>query len=152
MALSERPMLLTRYPNSHYLEALCIEPSIRYMCNQLEWDEYTKPKKVTYRNPTLELLSSLTYLPYRGRGFKKILITFRLFGHEYTFNHREFVNLLGFQFGPVVVVEVPYDWSMQDAMDTFWGVITTEGNPGLTTQFSTCIYNPTLRYFQMLLA
>lgn len=60
-ALSKRPMLPTRYPDSDYFEALGIEPNIKSMCIHLDWDEYSERKNVTYRNLTLEFLSLLTY-------------------------------------------------------------------------------------------
>lgn len=98
-ALSERLMLPTRYPDSDCLKALGIEPNIRSMFNQSD-----------YRNLTLKLLSSLTYEPYNGHGFNRGNITFGLFGHKYTYNHRKFTKLLGFQYGQVAVAEVSYDW------------------------------------------
>lgn len=36
VALSKRPMLPTRYPDSHFLETLGIKPNIRSMCSQLD--------------------------------------------------------------------------------------------------------------------
>lgn len=139
-ALSKRPMQPTRYPDSYCLETLGIEPNIRSMCSQLDWDEYSKSKNVTYRNLTLEFLSSLAYEPYSGRGFNRGNITFRLFRHEYTYNYREFAKLLGFQYGPAVVAEISYDRDTQDKLDTFWGAITTKGNLDPSTQFSTYIH------------
>lgn len=96
MVLSERPMLPTRYPDPTCLEALGLEVSIRYMCYQLQWEEYAEAMNVTYQNLTLEFLSSLTHQPNHGRRFRRGLITFGLLGHEYKFNHKEFANLLGF--------------------------------------------------------
>lgn len=80
--LSQRPMLLTRYPNSSCMEALGIEPSVSHLCNQLQWDEYTDVMHVTYRNLTLEFLSSLTYEPYVGHTSDGGYINFRLFRAE----------------------------------------------------------------------
>lgn len=97
VVLSERPLLPTRYPDPNCLEALGLEASVRYICHQLQWEEYSYAMNVTYKHITLEFISSLTYEPYIGRGFKRGHINFRLFGNEYTFNHKDFANLLGFQ-------------------------------------------------------
>ncbi|KAI5441730.1 hypothetical protein KIW84_010975 [Lathyrus oleraceus] len=75
--LSQRPMLPTRYPNSSCMEALGIAPSVRHLCNQLQWDEYTDAMHMTYRNLTLEFLSSLNYEPYVGHASDDGYINFR---------------------------------------------------------------------------
>lgn len=80
MVLSERLMLPTRYPDHPCLDALGLEASIRYLCYQLQWDEYVEAMNVTYQNLTLEFLSSLIHETNHGRGFRIGLITFRLFG------------------------------------------------------------------------
>ena len=67
--LSERPMLPTRYPDPDFMETLGLEASVRYLCNQLQWEDYAGAMHVTYRNLTLEFLSSLSYEPYIGIGF-----------------------------------------------------------------------------------
>lgn len=95
--LSERPMLSTKYPDPDFKETLGLEASVRYLCNQLQWGEYAYAIHVTYKNITLEFLSSLRYEPYIGIGSQRGYINFRLFGIEYTFNHKEFAELLGFQ-------------------------------------------------------
>lgn len=107
---------------------------------------------VTYRNLNLEFLSSLTHHPNHGRGFKRGLITFRLFGQEYKFNHKDFPNLLGFQSGLDVVSELPTGDFMQEEIDTFWSDIIGRGILDPSIQLSNCIHNPTFRYFQMILA
>lgn len=120
-------MLPTRYPNPNCLEALSIEACVKYLCNQLQWDKYSDAMNVTYRHLTLEFPSSLIYKPYIGRGFKRGHINFRLFGKEYTFSHRDFANLLGFQYGLDVIHEYPECDVMQDELDNFWSEITGEG-------------------------
>lgn len=67
---------------------------------------------VTYRNLTLEFLSSLSYEPYIGISFQRTYINFILFGIVYTFNHKEFAELLGFQYGPDVMPEIPLGYFM----------------------------------------
>lgn len=37
--LSERPMLPTRYPDHDFMETLGLEESVRYLSNQLQWEE-----------------------------------------------------------------------------------------------------------------
>lgn len=119
MVLSKRLMLPTRYPNPSCLEALGLKESIRYPCYQVQWEEYVEVMNVTYQNLTLELLGSLTHQPNHGRGFRRGLITFRLFGKKYKFNHKEFANLLGFQSGLDDVPELPIGNFMQEEIDTF---------------------------------
>lgn len=142
------PLLPTRYPALIFLEALGLEASVRYMCHQLQWDEYSEAMNVTYRNLTLEFLSSLTHQPNHGRGYNRGLITFRLFGNEYKFTYREFANLLGFQSGLDVVVEVPYCDFMQEEIDIFWSGITGGGSPDPSTR----IHNPVIYVFRQILA
>ena len=76
------------------MEALGFEANIKYLCNQLKWDKYADDLNVTYRNLTLEFLSSFEFEPYNGQDR---YLTFRLFGIEYCFTQREFGDLLGFQ-------------------------------------------------------
>ena len=53
----------------------------------------------TYRNLTLEFLSSLIYFPTHGFALRRGLIIFRLFGITFKFNHKELGELLGFPNG-----------------------------------------------------
>lgn len=89
---------------------------------------------VTYRHLTLEFISSFTYEPYIGRGFKIGRINFRLFGNEYTFNHKDFTNLLGFHYGLDDMTELPVGDFMQDELDKFWSDITGGGGPNPSIQ------------------
>ena len=59
--LSARPMVPTRYPDQSCMEALGIEPSIRYLCNQLSWDSYADDVHKTYRNLTLQFLRTIIH-------------------------------------------------------------------------------------------
>ena len=144
---SQHPMFPTWYPDQNYMETLGLEPSVRYLCSQLQWEEYVDAMNVTYRNLTLEFLSSLNYEPYIGRGFQRGHINFRMFGIEYTFNHKEFVDLLGFQCGLDAMPELPVGYFMQDEIDKFWSDITNRGIPDPSTQLSNKIQNPALWYF-----
>lgn len=106
---------------------------------------------VTYRHLTLEFLSSLAYEPYIGRGFKRVRINFRLFGNEYTFNHKDFANLLGFQCGLDVMHELLVGDFMKVELDKFWSDIPGGGGLDPSIQLSNCIHNLAFRYFQIIL-
>lgn len=69
-----------------------------------------------------------------------------MFGIEYTFNHKEFDELLGFQCGIDVMPEIPLGYFIQDEIDKFWNDITGGGNPDPSTQLSNIIHNPTFLY------
>jgi hypothetical protein len=150
--LSQRPMLPTRYPDSSCMEALGIEPSVRHLCNQLHWDAYTDVMHVTYRNLTLEFLSSLIYRPYVGHASDGGYINFRLFGAEYTFNHKRFSDLLGFHTAYDASSELPMSYFLSQDVEKFWSDITCGGSPDPSTQISNKIHNPAFRYFQMIIA
>ena len=100
-ALSLHLMAPTRYLDEGCLEVLGLEPSVRFLCHQLNWEEYTDSKNETYLNLTLEFLSSLDYDPYVDPASH---ISFRLFRKKYAFNHKEFSDLLGFLTYPDVRV------------------------------------------------
>lgn len=97
---------------------------------------------VTYRNLTLEFLSSLSYEPCIGIGSQRGYINFRLFGIEYTFNHKEFSELLSFQCGLDAMLEIPLGYFMQDEIDKFWSDIIGGGSHDPSTQLSNIIHNP----------
>ena len=147
--LSQRPMAPTRYPDQIFMEALGFEANIKYLCNQLKWDEYADDLNVTYRNLTLEFLSSFEFEPYNGQdGY----LTFRLFGIEYCFTQREFGDLLGFQTTPDAIPELPVGYFMTRDIEKFWRDITAGGSLDPSTQLSPVIHNPAFRYFQMVIA
>lgn len=68
--------------------------------------------RVTYMNQTMEFLSSLIYEPYIRIGSQRGYINFKLFGIEYTFNHKEFAELLGVQCGIDAMLEIPLGYFM----------------------------------------
>ena len=99
----------TLYPDQDCMEALGLEPSIKFLCGQLHWDEYVVDLNMTYKNLTLEFLSSFDFEPYVGQdGY----IIFRLFGTEYSFTQKEFGDLLGFQTTPDAILELPMGYFM----------------------------------------
>src|ERR1051325_1064206 len=100
-ALSQRDISLTMYHDEPTMDALGITESVYYMLNQLGWEKaHLKSRFITYRELTLEFLSSLVYIPKHGVGARKGIIAFRLFGIEFTYNHRDLADLLGFPNGP----------------------------------------------------
>lgn len=79
---------------------------------------------MTYRNLTLEFLSSFDYRPNLVLGPSKGIVSFRLFGRNYRLNQGELARLLAFQHDPHVYSEVPTNDDMQLDLDYFWGEIT----------------------------
>ncbi|XP_058762818.1 uncharacterized protein LOC131636188 [Vicia villosa] len=150
-ALSARPMVPTRYPDQSCMEALGIEPSIRYLCNQLGWNDYADDVHKTYRNLTLEFLSSLDYNPWVGEGDGRGRINFILFSTEYTLNIKEFGDLLGFQTGPTAITEMPLNYFLSRDIDKLWQDITDGASLDPSTQLSRKIHNPAFRYFEIIL-
>ena len=149
IALYQRPMAPTRYPDQHCMEALGIEPSIRFLSHQLHWDEFADDLSNTYRNLTLEFLSSFDYDPYSGPdGYA----AFRLFGVEYSFSQKEFGDLLGFQTTPDAIPETPMGYFLGKEVEKFWSDISGGGSQDPSMQLSHVIHNPAFRYFQMILA
>ena len=149
--LSARPMLLTRYPDSACMDELGIEANIRYQCHQVRWDAYADEIHVTYRNLTLEFLSSLEYEPYVGTREDRGRISFRMFGAEYAFTLRQFGDLLGFETALTAIPELPLGYFMSSDIDRFWRAITDGGSLDPSEQLSKRIHNPTFRYFEMIL-
>lgn len=80
------------------------------------------------------------------------MTTFRIYIFTYRFNHRELAELLGFQHGPHVFIEVSRNNDMQLELDGFWGSLTEDYPPDYERMNYTIIHNPTIRYFQMVLA
>lgn len=143
-----RPMAPTRYPDHDCMDALGIEPSVRFLCHQLQWEQFDY-RNNTYRNLTLEFLSSFHYDPWAGPDG---LAVFRLFGIDYSFSHKEFGDLLGFQTTPDAIPDTPMGYFMSREVEKFWTKISGGGSQDPSTQFSQVIHNPALRYFQMILA
>lgn len=92
---------------------------VRYMFNQIEWGHIPVARHPTYHNLKLKFLSSFHYYLHKIVGKDKGINIFRLFGHDYQFNHTEIGDLLGFQTGPDTFVEVPDYIFMQYELDDF---------------------------------
>lgn len=76
-------------------------------------------KHPTYKNLTLEFLSSYEYNPSVGIDRVQGFATFRLFGKEYQLTHDELAKLLAFQCGTQAYAEVPVGDDMQWELDFF---------------------------------
>ncbi|KAI5399614.1 hypothetical protein KIW84_064804 [Lathyrus oleraceus] len=116
IVLYQRPMAPTRYPDKDCMDALGIEPSIRFLCHQLQWNEFADNVNNTYRNLTLEFLSSFAYDPYSGPDGHAV---FRLFGIEYSFIQKEFGDLLGFQTTPNDIPKTPMGYFLSREVEKF---------------------------------
>ena len=88
---------------------------------------HIKSRFVTYRELTLEFLSSLVHIPERGFGTRKGFIAFGLFGIEFAYTHKELSNLLGFPCGPFAFSTTQAEL-MDFELTTFGGL-----KPGTTT-------------------
>lgn len=132
------------------MDALGIfESSIRFLCHQLQWDEFADDMNNTYRNLTLEFLSSFTYDLYSIPDGHAV---FRLFRTEYSFMQKEFDDLLGFQTTPDAIPETPMGYFLSREVEKFWSDISGGGSQDPSTKLSQVIHNPAMRYFQMILA
>lgn len=134
------------------LVALGLTDSVRFMFTQMRWDRFSVAKHPTYRNLTLEFLSSFEYRPKLGLGPARGIVSFRLFGRNYCLNQGELAWLLAFQHGPHVYSEVPTDNDMQFELNYFWGGITEDYPPDHPRMNQDLIDNPTIRYFHMVAA
>lgn len=92
------------------------------------------------------------YLPNHGFGFNRGLITFRMFGVEYRYNHREMAELLGSPNGPDVFIVTQEELLMNLELNYFWGSITENNHPETNGMHSGNIHNPAIRYFYKILA
>ena len=66
--LAQRQMNLTTYVHDPTLTVLGIRESVDFLFNQTGWEGFLAHKYPTYRNLTLEFLSSLHYKPTQGLG------------------------------------------------------------------------------------
>ena len=151
--LSEREMLPTIYPHHGAMTALGIRDSVLFLLNQIGWDSSRLMTcYATYRNLTLEFLSSLIYFPTHGFALRRGLIIFRLFGITFKFNHKELGELLGFPNGIGVYHETQEEYLGFRELDYFWGSISGILNPEPEDFVSENIHNPAFRYFHKILA
>jgi hypothetical protein len=72
--LFEREMSFQVYPENRTMTALGISESVKFMINQLGWDNLNLSPLPTYHNLTLEFLSSFKYAPDYGYSIHKVLV------------------------------------------------------------------------------
>ena len=146
-------MCPTIYANDHAMTTLGIRKSVMYLLHQIGWDTAPIRRRFcTYKRPTLEFLSTLSFIPNHGMGFNRGLITFRMFNMDYTYNLREFSQLLGFPFGPDVISMTQENLLPVSELDYFWGSIAGINHPEPSDLYSECIHNPAIRYFHKIIA
>ena len=123
-------MALSIYYDGPTMDRLGIRDNILFMFNQLGWENAAiKRRFVTYRELTLEFLSSLVYNPEHGYGLNKGLISFRLFSMDFTYNRRDLADLLGFPCGPFVFTTRQEELIDDIDLDYFWGSLTGDYHP-----------------------
>lgn len=122
------------------------------MFTQMSLDWFLVTKHPTYMNLTLEFLSSFHFQPHIGLGQNRGSTIFILFGREYRFTSRELARLLAFQYDPHAYSEVPDDAHMQGRLDYFLGRIIEDFPPNPEAINTTLIHNPSIQYFQMVIA
>ena len=71
---------------------------------------------------------------------------------DYTYNLREFSQLLGFPFGPDVISMTQENLLPESDLDYFWGSIAGNNHPEPSDLYSECIHNPAIRYFHKIIA
>lgn len=150
--VAERIISSTKYLDFPSPVAQGLKDNNCYMFSQINWDHFSVAKHPTYKNLTLEFLSSFRYLPNIGLGPAWGIASFRLFGRDYQLNHIELANLLAFQHGPHVYSEVPTDNDMQAELDLFWGGITEDYPHDHVRMNADLIHNHAIRYFKMVTA
>ncbi|CAJ2670172.1 hypothetical protein L195_g018629 [Trifolium pratense] len=151
-ALRQREMTLHIVPDSHTMVALGISESVRFLIHQIGWESFAFSNLPIYRNLTLEFLSSFKYDPIYGKHLRRGLVSFRLFGNTYTYNHRDIAEFLGVPSGLDAITRVQNDSFMEGELKRYWGIITGNPNAAPNERFSSEIHNPAFRYFHMIIA
>ena len=150
--LSKRNIGITLYHDEPTMNALGILDSVMYLFNQLGWEKaLIKTRFATYRELTFEFLSSLVHLPEHGKGTRKGFISFRLFGINFVYNHKDLADLLGFPSGPFAFSTTQVEL-MDIELDYFWGTLTGNYHPDPDNMDNDEIHNPAIRYFHKMLA
>ena len=150
--LAQRNMAMTIYYDGLTMDSLGIHDSVLFLFNQLGWENVAIRRRfVTYRELTLEFLSSLVYIPDHGYGSNAGLIIFRLFGNNYTFSRRDLADILGFPSGPFVFTTTQEEL-MDIELNYFWGSLTGNNHPEPNDMHSDEIHNHVIHYFHKILA
>lgn len=106
-------------PTSLSLVSLGLRDSVCYMFSKMSWDRFSVAKHPTYKNLTMEFLSSFGYHPNIGLIPARGITSFRLFRRDYRLNHIELARLPAFQHGPHVYSEVPSEDDMHAELELF---------------------------------
>ncbi|MCI43634.1 hypothetical protein A2U01_0064872, partial [Trifolium medium] len=99
---------------------------MKFMINQLRWDNLNLSSLPTYRNLTIEFLSSFKYAPNYGYSIHKGLARFRLFGIPYRYSHRDIAEFMSVPNGTDVATKVQEGEYMDYELQNFWGSISGE--------------------------
>ncbi|PNX57379.1 hypothetical protein L195_g058665, partial [Trifolium pratense] len=140
------------YPETRPMTALGVIESVKFMINQLGWDNLDFTSLPTYRNLTLEFLSSFKYDPDYGYSIHKGLARFRFFGIPYCFSNQGLAELMSAPSSRDAVTQIQEDEFMNYELQSFWGSISGDPNCEPEDRVSTQIHNPAIRYFHMILA
>jgi hypothetical protein len=108
------------------MTSLGISESVKFMINQLGWDNLNLSNLPTYRNLTLEFLSSFKYAPNCDYFIHKSLTRFRLFGVPYRYSHRDIAEFMSVPNGPDDATKVQEDEFMNYELRYFWGSVYAE--------------------------
>ncbi|CAJ2668201.1 unnamed protein product [Trifolium pratense] len=150
--LFEREMSFQNFPHNNTMISLGIAESVNFMINQLGWDTLNLSTLLTYRNLTLEFLSSFKNSPNHGYTIHRGQTKFRLFGLDYTYTHRNIAEFMKVPNGLDVVIKTQEDEFMDYELCNFWGSISGEPNSDPADRNNLKIHNPAIRYFHMILA
>lgn len=150
--LFEREMSFQVYPETRTMAAIGVTESVKFMINQLGWDNLDLTRLPTYRNLTLEFLSSFKYDPDYGYSIHKGLVRFRIFVIPYRFSHQGLAELMSAPFSRDAVTQIQEDEFMNYELQSLWGSISGDPNCEPEDRVSTQIHNPAIRYFHMILA
>ncbi|CAJ2652102.1 unnamed protein product [Trifolium pratense] len=150
--LFEREMSFQNFPHQSTMISLGIAESVNFMINQLGWDALNLSTLPTYRNLTIEFLSSFKNSPNRGFSIHRGQTKFRLFGADYTYTHRSIAEFMKVPTGLDAVVKTQEDGFMDYELCNFWGSISGEPNSDPADRTNQKIHNPAIRYFHMILA
>ncbi|KAK2444778.1 hypothetical protein QL285_015777 [Trifolium repens] len=96
--LFEREMSFQVYPETRTMAAIGVTESVKFMINQLGWDNLDLTSLPTYHNLTLEFLISFKYDPDYGYSIHKGLARFRIFVIPYRFSHQGLAELMSAPF------------------------------------------------------
>ncbi|CAJ2661735.1 unnamed protein product [Trifolium pratense] len=140
------------FPHDTTMNALGITASVKFLINQLGWDNLDLSSFPTYRNLTIEFLSSFVTYPHYGLSPDKGQTRFRLFGVDCHYSYRNMADLMKVPSSPDAATKVQEDAFMDYELSNLWGSISGEPNAEPADRVNQKIHNPAICYFHMLLA